>query len=142
MYVLKNGKNFYIRIENGSVIKTPKFVEATKFRNTEIAQTVIDLKPGQLHSYRVCDVYNKIVYPKGRTRVIYTPRERKMIYHKAEGRCQLCGCKITYDEMSLDQYRTACDVTHSMGACLDILFIFRNLHNLNSSFAHRPSYPQ
>jgi len=39
MYVLKNGKNFYIRIENGSVIKTPKFVEATKFRNTEIAQT-------------------------------------------------------------------------------------------------------
>lgn len=102
MYVLKNGKNFYIRIENGSVIKTPKFVEATKFRNTEIAQTVIDLKPGQLHSYRVCDVYNKIVYPKGRTRVIYTPRERKMIYHKAEGRCQLCGCKITYDEMSLD----------------------------------------
>lgn len=80
----------------------PKFVEATKFRNTEIAQTVIDLKPGQLHSYRVCDVYNKIVYPKGRTRVIYTPRERKMIYHKAEGRCQLCGCKITYDEMSLD----------------------------------------
>lgn len=29
-------------------------------------------------------------------------RERKMIYHKAEGRCQLCGCKITYDEMSLD----------------------------------------
>lgn len=102
MYVLKNGKNFYIRIENGSVIKTPKFVEATKFRNTETAQTVINLKPGQLHSYRVCDVYNKIVYPKGRTRVIYTPRERKMIYHKAEGRCQLCGCKITYDEMSLD----------------------------------------
>lgn len=46
MYVLKNGKNFYIRIENGSVIKTPKFVEATKFRNTETAQTVIDLKPG------------------------------------------------------------------------------------------------
>lgn len=63
---------------------------------------VIDLKPGQLHSYRVCDVYNKIVYPKGRVRVIYTPRERKMIYNKAEGRCQLCGCKITYDEMSLD----------------------------------------
>lgn len=76
MYVLKNGKNFYIRIENRSVIKTPKFVEAAKFRNTETAQTVIDLKPGQLHSYRVCDVYNKIVYPKGRTRVIYTPRER------------------------------------------------------------------
>ncbi len=35
MYVLKNGKNFYIRIEeNGCIIKTPKFVEATKFRNT------------------------------------------------------------------------------------------------------------
>ena len=25
-----------------------------------------------------------------------------MIYNKAEGRCQLCGCKITYDEMTLD----------------------------------------
>lgn len=102
MYVIKNGKNFYVRIENGNITKTQKFVEATKFRSTETAQTVIDLKPGQLHSYRVCDVYNKIVYPKGRTRVIYTPRERKMIYHKAEGRCQLCGCKITYDEMTLD----------------------------------------
>ena len=102
MYVIKNGKNFYVRIENGNITKTQKFVEATKFRTTEIAQMVINLKPGQLHSYRVCDVYNKIVYPKGRVRVIYTPRERKMIYNKAEGRCQLCGCKITYDEMTLD----------------------------------------
>ena len=33
---------------------------------------------------------------------MFDRRERKMIYHKAEGRCQLCGCKITYDEMSLD----------------------------------------
>ena len=103
MYVLKNGKNFYIRIEeNGCIIKTPKFVEATKFRNTQTAQTVMMLRPSQTQSYRICDVYNKIVYPKGRTRVIYTPRERKMIYNKAEGRCQLCGCKITYDEMTLD----------------------------------------
>ena len=37
MYVIKNGKNFYIRIENGNITKTQNFVEATKFRSTEIA---------------------------------------------------------------------------------------------------------
>lgn len=65
MYVLKNGKNFYIRIENGSVIKTPKFVEATKFRTTETAQMVIDLKPGQLHSYRVMYIIRLFIQREG-----------------------------------------------------------------------------
>lgn len=87
--------------------------------NTEIASTVFgidkpesydDMKPyvDSVFSYITPDATLPQILSwiqectKGRTRVIYTPRERKMIYHKAEGRCQLCGCKITYDEMSLD----------------------------------------
>ena len=76
------------------VVGTEMLKEALKTLDAE-EQMIIKKK---LYGYSDEEIYKS----KGRTRVIYTPRERKMIYHKAEGRCQLCGCKITYDEMSLD----------------------------------------
>lgn len=39
---------------------------------------------------------------KRRNRKKYSEDVRKMIYDKAEGRCQLCGRKITYEELTLD----------------------------------------
>ena len=35
-------------------------------------------------------------------RIVYPKEIRQEIYDKAEGRCQLCGRKILYEEMTLD----------------------------------------
>ena len=62
--------------------------------------------PGRLKEYYIFDTEgdekgeNKKCY-HGKRRV-YTKEERKFIYHKYEGKCALCGKKITYQELTLD----------------------------------------
>lgn len=103
MFVIKNGDDFYIQVGNAKKItKTKEFEEATKFKTTEAAQMIMDIAKGKTKSYRIYDIDKEIVYPKGRTRIIYTKRERELVYHNADCRCQLCGRKIKYSEMTLD----------------------------------------
>ena len=47
-----------------------------------------------------------ITSEKTKTEVVYykivKEKKRKMIYNRADGRCQLCGKKILYKEMNVD----------------------------------------
>lgn len=45
---------------------------------------------------------HKVCWQSQKRRKHYSPKVRKMIYDKADGRCALCGRKITLSEMTID----------------------------------------
>ena len=79
------------------------------YSNVNVAQKKLLSMPGQLKGYYIFDTEgdekgeNKKRY-QGKRRV-YTKEERKFIYRKYEGKCALCGKKITYKELTLDHIK-------------------------------------
>ena len=77
--------------------------EARQF--TSVSKAIQFIKGGgnKTRHYHVCDTEtNKICWQSQRRRKHYSPKVRKMIYDKADGRCALCGRKITLSEMTID----------------------------------------
>lgn len=48
------------------------------------------------------EIESEARYYISKGRVKFPKEVRQLIYHKADGRCALCGRKILYDDMSLD----------------------------------------
>lgn len=86
-YVLTNG-SYYVRMtKTGGVAKTKDINEARIYITTEKADVETNAK------YR---------YSRSKGRINFPKEVRELVYNTAQGKCVLCGRKITYDKMTLD----------------------------------------
>lgn len=113
--VLTNGKYFITHNKTGAVIKVTNISKAQNFYTMERALEQITKTPGKCKSYYAVDTsvteimvasesenITNVENKKKIKRKQYSENQRKIIYQKANGRCQLCGRKIEYEDMTLD----------------------------------------
>lgn len=113
--VLTNGSYFIKHNKTGKVIKVTNISKAQNFYTMERALEQIKKAPGKCKSYYPVDTsvteimvasepekITSVEIKKKTKRKQYTTEQRKIIYQKANGRCQLCGRKIEYEDMTLD----------------------------------------
>lgn len=102
--ILTNGE-FYIRTsKEGGIQKTDNIEEAQTFYSCNRAMRKVLNAPGKCKGYYPYDT-NDTEWNRSREKQIrkkYLKMDRRMIYDKAGGHCQLCGRKIPLENMSLD----------------------------------------
>lgn len=104
-YILTNGKDCYIKMSNtGGVAKAHSINNAKKYSSIEEAKEVLNKAPSKTRGYYIQELETNIryKYSRSRNRLGYPKEVREIVYNNAEGRCALCGKKITYKEMTLD----------------------------------------
>ncbi len=114
---MTNGVYFISHNATGGVIKVSTIEQAQNFYTMEKAENQINKVPGKCFGYYPVDtdatpvhemdsdthkVNQKILKKSAAKRKIYSGMQRKEIYDKAEGCCQLCGRKLTPHTMTLD----------------------------------------
>ena len=102
--VITNGEYYAVPNRNGGVNKTNDITEAQVFSNVNTAAEKLKKHKGYLKGYYVWDTEGERVQPR-RIRIKrkhFSQEVRKLLYQQAEGKCALCGKKITFDEMELD----------------------------------------
>lgn len=102
--VITNGTYYLKTNRNGGIEVTSVIGEAQQFYNVNIATRKMMKAPGRAKGYYVFDTEGD-EHPsvgKKKNRKKYSEDVRRMIYNRAGGRCQLCGRKITYEELTLD----------------------------------------
>lgn len=103
MYVITNGNTYITKSRSGKVGKTSNILEAEWFDSIDIANIIFQHAPSKTKGYYIKDLETCYVYKRYTNGKIKFPREvRELIYNNAEGKCVLCGRKITYDDMTLD----------------------------------------
>lgn len=139
--VITNG-NYYIYLnQNGKHRKTKDVTQALQYSTIKEAIRYMNHAPIKTDGYYVYDTFtNHVVWKRltpeekielqeqkngignvkrrnnGRIkRKKYSQATRKLIYNKYDGRCQLCGRKIIFSEMSLDHH-----IALSMGGVDDV----------------------
>lgn len=115
--ILTNGVYFIAHNATGGVIKVSTIEQAQNFYTIEKAEKQINKVPGKCFGYYPVDTdvtpvhktesedqkkNRKILKKSAVKRKIYSGMQRKEIYDKAEGHCQLCGRKITPNTMTID----------------------------------------
>lgn len=123
--VITDGNAYICYSESGGIRKTPDFDEAIIYE--KISDAVEDMKraPAKTENFYVYDTVTQNVCWKWLTdeeiqalkekakerheqkkkaakRKNYSRSVRKLIYNKGDGRCQLCGRKIKFEDMTLD----------------------------------------
>lgn len=102
--VLTNG-SYYIRTsKTGGICKTDNIEEAQTFISCNRAMKKVLKAPVKCKGYYPYDTEDIILSSpnKKQQRKKYTSEQRKIIYDRSEGRCQLCGRKISFFDMSID----------------------------------------
>lgn len=106
--VITNGHYYLMKAKTGisKIKKTKNRDDAEIFSSVGDASDKIKRASGILGEYYVYDTETKKVcwelYKCGQKRKRYSQTTRKIIYERAKGCCQLCGTKITFEEMTLD----------------------------------------
>lgn len=102
--VITNGMYYLKTNRNGGIEKTSTVDDAQEFYNVNVATHKMMKAPRKTRGYYILDTDGNEQPSSGkkRNRKKYSEDVRRMIYDKAEGRCQLCGRKITYEELTLD----------------------------------------
>lgn len=109
--IIMNDNKCYITLnETGGLRKTFNIEEAKIYETLEKAVEQCRHNPKSTKGYYVYDTAtNKICYrrnpSKKKNRKSYSQDTRKLIYERAEGRCELCGRKILFDDMTLDHVK-------------------------------------
>lgn len=101
--VLTNG-TFYIKTSSTSKIeKTDDIAEASTFNSCNMAMKIVLKAPKKCKGYYPFDVGDVTCgYGNKRKRKRYSKKVRKIIYEKANGRCELCGRRLLFQDMTLD----------------------------------------
>ena len=102
--VITNGEYYVVPNKKGGINKTNDITEAQVFSNVNTAAEKLKKHKGYLKEYYVWDTEGETMQPK-RIRIKrkhFSQEVRKLLYQQAEGKCALCGKKITFDEMELD----------------------------------------
>lgn len=115
--VLTNGEYFIAHSKTGAVIKVSDIKQAQDFYTVEKAEAQKNKTPGKCFSYYWIDTdetpvqpVEQDIQPKPKRikkksavkRKQYSVEERKEIYDRANGCCQLCGRKIAFEDMTVD----------------------------------------
>ena len=68
------------------------------------ARRLLENASNKTYGYYIQDVETnaKYRYSRHRERISFPKEVRELIYNNAEGKCALCGKKITYDKITLD----------------------------------------
>lgn len=101
--VLTNGKYYIAVSSTGKISKTEDIEKAQTFYSCNVAMQKVFKVPGKCKGYYPYDTQD-ITCGCGtkRKRKSYTREERKIIYDKSYGRCELCGKRLVFEEMTLD----------------------------------------
>jgi len=114
--VLTNGGHYIAHNKAGAVIKVTDREQAQDFYSVERAVNQRMKTPGKCAGYYYIDTESKAYKRKTKIkRKIYSDEERKIIYNKSNGRCELCGQRLLFEEMTLDHI-----VPISMGGADDM----------------------
>lgn len=139
--VITNGEYYIYLNEKGKHRKTKNVVQALQYNTVREAINYMYKAPAKTDGYYVYDTFTNHVIWKRLTpeerialheqkhgtvnvkrrnngkikRKRYSQATRKLIYNKYDGRCQLCGRKVLFSEMSLDHH-----VALSMGGVDDV----------------------
>lgn len=97
--LLTNGKYYIAHNSNGAVIKVSDIEQAQDFYSVERAINQRNRTPGKCAGYYYIDTEK---YKAKIKRKNYSDEERKIIYNKSGGRCELCGQRLLFEEMTLD----------------------------------------
>ena len=97
--LLTNGKCYIAHSKNGKVIKVTDIEQAQEFYSVERAINQRNKTPGKCAGYYYIDTEK---YKAKIKRKNYSDEERKIIYNKSGGRCELCGMRLSFDDMTLD----------------------------------------
>lgn len=120
--VITNGERYIYLNEEGKHRSTEDFDKALQFEKANMAIGYMEHAPAKTKGYYVFDTETqKILWvwlteeerkakclkksqpkSKRRKRHQYSADTRKLIYDKYDGRCQLCGKKLSLQEMTLD----------------------------------------
>ena len=104
--VLTNGEYFITVSSTGKIGKTTNIEEAQTFYSCNVAMRKVFKAPGKCKGFYPFDLEDTtscgIRIRKKQNRKKFSHEQRKIIYQKAGGRCQLCGRKIEYEDMTLD----------------------------------------
>lgn len=107
--VIMNDNKYYItHNEHGAVKKTNNIEEAEDFVTLEKAIEQCRHNPRKTRGYYVYDtIANKVclkIRPKNKKtyRKKYSSEIKQLIYERANGRCELCGRKILFEDMTID----------------------------------------
>ena len=105
-FIITNGSHYAFYTDTGGIRKTTYIKEAEVFPSINKAVTAIKNAPRRARNYYVCDINTKKICwgqnKRKSRRIQYSQSVREMIYKKADGRCELCGRKILYNDMTLD----------------------------------------
>ena len=100
--VLTNGI-FYITVsDSGNIEKVEEEDQAKDFRTVAKAVQFQKFGASKTKRYYVFDTVTRKICWKPYRQKRYSQEVRKIIYDNADGRCALCGRKITLPEMTLD----------------------------------------
>ena len=100
--VITNG-DYYIHFnENGRHRKTEDVNKAIRYDSVNQAKNYMKKAPAKTQGYYIFDTETKKSVWRHTRRKKRSPETRKMLYHKFDGRCQLCGKKLTLENMTLD----------------------------------------
>lgn len=100
---LTNGTHYIKVSPSGGITKTDNILEAKTFYSCNVAMRKVFKAPGKCKGYYPFDTEDMSCVSKTkRKRKNYSKEERKIIYDKAKGRCELCGQKLLFQDMTLD----------------------------------------
>lgn len=124
-YVITNGE-YYIKYLHRAQI-TKDIEESYKFETIDLAKEILQAAPNILKDYYVYNLKtqkkcwrimteeeleelrarkkNKRTKSGKIKRKTYSPDVRKLLYIKADGKCELCGKKILLDDMTIDHVK-------------------------------------
>lgn len=97
--LLTNGKFYIAHNRTGAVIKVADIEQAQDFYSVERAINQRNRMPGKCAGYYYIDTEKNKAKIKRKS---YSDEERKIIYNKSGGRCELCGRRLLFEEMTLD----------------------------------------
>lgn len=104
-YVLYNGKCFCCMSDTGKISKSDLLKRAYRFNSPNSARNRRTQAPTKLEGFCVYGINpdgNIFKVTNVRDRKKFSRDVRKLIYNKADGKCALCGRKISYKDMTLD----------------------------------------
>lgn len=144
-YVITNGTYYIFYNANGKHRKTMDITSAIHYDTADEAVSYMYKAPKKTSGYYVYDTEsNKIVWRRRRNnkskRKVYSKTTRRMIYLKANGKCELCGRNLLIDSFTIDHIQPlskgglddisnlacVCEACNTMkGSCLPDDFLIR-----------------
>ncbi len=101
-YVLTNGQCYIKLSATGKVEKTHNLEDAHIYPTMVKAKHRLETAKGKTRGYYIYDLESELNFKVYGQRIKYPEEVRRMLYNNAGGRCQLCGRRILFEDMTID----------------------------------------